>query len=114
MFLPLVGCIQVSQCEAEWRQPPRNKIYTVYLCFSDGQFPSNVDTRAGTLYIIRAAQENTGVYVCVGTNRAGSDRESVEVVVRRREGEPLIIGNLPDTVDAPLNQKIELTCMVCR
>lgn len=75
-------------------------------------FPSNVDTTGGVLSIFRADSGNAGVYVCVGSNRAGTDREYVEVTVRRRGGEPLIIGNLPDKVDAPLNQRVELTCSV--
>lgn len=71
-----------------------------------------MDTSGGSLYIVRSTRDNAGVYVCIGSNQAGTDRESVEVVVRPRGGEPLIIGNLPDKVDAPLNQRVELTCMV--
>ena len=80
------------------------------------QFPANVDSVGGILTIFRADSSNAGVYDWTGSNRAGSDRESIDVSVRRSsgpsEGRPPVIANLPDRVNVPVNQKVELTCMV--
>ena len=88
-----------------------------FLCSDPrSQFPANVDSVGGILTIFRADSSNAGVYVCTGSNRAGSDRESIDVSVRRSsgpsEGRPPVIANLPDRVNVPVNQKVELTCMV--